>query len=117
MVAKMGVAAPFWFNAISNLGVIGALLWWHPPQRGTKHLPVERFYSAIRTGFRHARNNRHLCATLLRAVSFFLFASAYWALLPLVTRSQIAGGPELYGYLLGAIGGPAHSKCPAANYR
>jgi Transmembrane secretion effector len=40
-------------------------------------------------------------------VSFFLFASAYWALLPLVTRSQIAAGAELYGYLLGAIGGAA----------
>ena len=26
------------------------------------------------------------------------------ALLPLVTRNQIAGGPELYGILLGAIG-------------
>jgi MFS family permease len=37
-------------------------------------------------------------------VGFFLFASAYWALLPLVARSQIAGGPELYGILLGAIG-------------
>jgi len=107
MVAKMGIAAPFWFNAISNLGVIGALLWWRPPQRGTKHLPVERLYSAIRAGLRHARNNWHLRATLLRAVSFFLFASAYWALLPLVTRSQIAAGPELYGYLLGAIGAAA----------
>jgi MFS family permease len=107
MVAQIGIAAPFWFNAISNLGVIGALLWWHPPQRGSQHLPVERFYSAIRTGFRHARNNRHLRATLIRAVSFFSFASAYWALLPLVTRSQIAAGPELYGYLLGAIGAAA----------
>jgi MFS family permease len=106
MAATMGIAAPFWFNAVSNLSVIGALLWWHPPQRKTKHLPVERFYSAIGTGLRHARNNRHLRATLLRAVSFFLFASAYWALLPLVTRSQIAAGPELYGYLLGAIGLP-----------
>src|SRR5262249_42589073 len=107
MAATMGIAAPFWFNAVSNLSVIGALLWWQPPQRKTKHLPVERFYSAIRTGFRHARNNRHLRATLLRAVSFFLFASAYWALLPLLTRSQIAAGPELYGYLLGAIGAAA----------
>ena len=107
MAAKMGIAAPFWFNAISNLAVIGALLWWHPQQRGTKHLPVERFYGAIRAGFRHARNNRHLRATLLRAVSFFVFASAYWALLPLVTRSQIAAGAELYGYLLGAIGAAA----------
>ena len=40
-------------------------------------------------------------------MSFFLLASAYWALLPLVTRSQIAGGPDLYGYLLGAIGAAA----------
>src|SRR2546423_14270330 len=67
-------------------------------------LPVERFGSAIRVGFRHARNNPHLRATLIRAAAFFLFASAYWALLPLVARTQIAGGPDLYGYLLGAIG-------------
>ena len=41
---------------------------------------------------------------MVRAAGFFLFASAYWALLPLVARTQIAGGPELYGVLLGAIG-------------
>jgi MFS family permease len=44
---------------------------------------------------------------LIRAAAFFLFASAYWALLPLVARTQIAGGPDLYGYLLGAIGAAA----------
>jgi MFS family permease len=107
IVAQIGIAAPFWFNAISNLGVIGSLLWWHPLRKGTQHLPVERFYSAIRTGLRHARNNPHLRATLIRAISFFLFASAYWALLPLVTRSQIDAGADLYGYLLGAIGASA----------
>jgi MFS family permease len=41
---------------------------------------------------------------LVRAAAFFLFASAYWGLLPLVVRNQIVGGPELYGVLLGAIG-------------
>jgi MFS family permease len=107
IAAQIGIAAPFCFNAISNLGVIGALLWWHPLRKGTQHLPVERFYSAIRTGLRHARNNPHLRATLIRAVSFFLFASAYWALLPLVTRSQIEAAADLYGYLLGAIGASA----------
>jgi MFS family permease/quinol monooxygenase YgiN len=106
-VAKIGISAPFWFNAISNAGIIGALLWWRPPPRSTQRLPVERFYSAVRTGFRHARNNAHLRATLIRAVAFFLFASAYWALLPLVTRNQISGGAELYGYLLGVIGASA----------
>ena len=107
IIARIGIAAPFWINTISNLGVIGALLWWRPPKKATQHLPVERFYSAIRTGFRYARNNPELRATLIRAVSFYLFASAYWALLPLVTRIQIAGGPDLYGYLLGAIGAAA----------
>ncbi len=106
-VAKLGIAAPFWLNAICNVGIIGALLWWHPPPKGTRHLPVERFGSAIRAGFRHAGNNPHLRATLIRGAAFFLFASAYWALLPLVARSQIAGGPDLYGYLLGAIGAGA----------
>ena len=43
-------------------------------------------------------------ATLIRAAGFFLFASAYWALLPLVAREQIGGGADLYGVLLGAIG-------------
>jgi MFS family permease len=41
---------------------------------------------------------------LMRAIGFFLFVSAYWALLPLVARQQIAGGPGLYGVLLGVIG-------------
>lgn len=56
---------------------------------------------------RHAWYNPHLRATLIRAASFFFFASTYWALLPLVARNQIAGGPALYGILLGAIGAGA----------
>jgi MFS family permease len=107
VVARFGIAAPFWINAISNLGIIGALLWWRPPAKVAGHLPVERFGSAIRIGFRHGRHNLHLRATLVRAVAFFLFASAYWALLPLIARDQIAGGPGLYGVLLGAIGAGA----------
>ena len=107
IVAVAGIAAPFWINAISNLAVIGALLWWRPPAERRRHLPVERFGSAIRTGFRYARNNPHLRATVIRSAAFFLFGSAYWALLPLVARERIAGGPDLYGYLLGAIGAGA----------
>ena len=104
VIGGLGIAAPFWINALSNFAVIGALLWWKPPsQKGTR-LPPERLLGAMVIGFRHARYNGNLRATLIRAVAFFLFASAYWALLPLVARDQIAGGPELYGILLGAIG-------------
>lgn len=107
IIAGFGIAAPFWLDAISNLGVIGALWWWRSPQKRGPSLPAERFGNAIVAGIRYARHNRHLRATLVRALGFFLFGSAYWALLPLVARSQIAGGPELYGILLGAIGAGA----------
>jgi len=107
IIAGFGLAAPFWLNAISNIGTVGALVWWRSPQKRAGRLPAERFMSALRTGFRYARHNPHLRATLMRAVGFFLFASTYWALLPLVARNQIAGGPQLYGILLGAIGAGA----------
>ena len=108
LVGTIGIAAPFWVNAFSNLGVIVALVRWRlPKNKGGTPLPPERFGNAMRTGLRHARYNPNLSATLIRATAFFVFASAYWALLPLVTRSQIAGGPALYGLLLGTIGASA----------
>ena len=107
IIGSLGLAAPFWLNAGSYLAVIAALVWWRPPQAASRHLPAERLGSAMRVGLRHAWNNRHLRSTLLRAAGFFLFASAYWALLPLVARDQVAGGPALYGGLLGAVGAGA----------
>ena len=106
-IAALGIAAPFWVNAISNLAVIGALLWWRVSRDAAPRLPSERVGRAIRAGLRYARYNQHLRGTLVRSAGFFLFASAYWALLPLVARSQVASGPELYGILLGVIGASA----------
>ncbi len=107
VIGVAGIAAPFWFNALSNGAVIGALAWWRPPQRTAQRLPAERLAAALRAGLRYTRHSPALRATLGRAVAFFLFASAYWALLPLVARERIAGGPGLYGVLLGAIGAGA----------
>lgn len=107
IIGIAGLAAPFWLNALSNLGTIAALIWWKAPEHATRHLPTEHFRSAIRTGMRHAASNPHLRATLLRSGGFFLAASAYWALLPLLARNQIQGGPQFYGILLGAIGAGA----------
>src|ERR1700733_6568905 len=100
IVGAVGIAAPFWLDAFSNIGVIAALIWWRAPKTGGSPLPPEPFGGAIRTGLRYARYNLHLRATLIRTVAFFVFGSAYWALLPLVARTQIAGGPALYGVLL-----------------
>jgi MFS family permease/quinol monooxygenase YgiN len=107
MISAWGIVAPFWANAISNLAIVGSLLWWRPAKRPGTLLPAERFGQAVLAGLRYARHNSHLRATLVRAAGFFLFASAYWALLPLVAREQIVGGPGLYGVLLGVIGAGA----------
>jgi MFS family permease/quinol monooxygenase YgiN len=107
IIEAFGIAVPFWLDAFSNAGVIAGLLWWRPAPKPAAHLPPEHFSSAVRAGLRHARFNPHLRATLIRATGFFVFASAYWALLPLVARTQIAGGAALYGILLGTIGAGA----------
>ena len=61
----------------------------------------------MRAGLRYARASQPLKATLGRAIGFLIFASAYWALLPLIAREQLGGGAELYGVLVTCIGAGA----------
>ncbi len=103
LIGPFGIGVPFVVNAVSNLGVIGALVRWRPIP-DIRALAPERFTGAIGIGLRHAANNPGLRRTFVRTVAFFAFASAYWALLPLVARTRISGGAEIYGLLLGAIG-------------
>ncbi len=104
VLGAAGVAVPFWIFAASNVVIIAALIWWPKPRSASEILPAERLVSAVRAGVRHAVNNEWLRATLMRVLAFFPFASAFMALLPLLARDQISGGPQTYGVLLGAIG-------------
>ncbi|WP_158818260.1 MFS transporter [Methylocapsa sp. S129] len=115
-IAGLGVAAPFWIACLGDLAMIAALLWWRSPQKSAGSLPAERLTSAVRTGLRYAANSGHLRATFMRALAFFPFAAAYWALLPLVARRQMIEGPEFYGLLLGAIGAGAIGGSIALNW-
>jgi predicted MFS family arabinose efflux permease len=103
-IATLSIAFPFWCFCVGSAVLVATLLWWRAPRRARETLPAERLASALRTGLRYARNNRDLDSTLIRAVAFFPFASAYWALLPLVARMQMHNGPAIYGVLLGMIG-------------
>ncbi len=110
MITAFGVAAPFLINAGSYLLIVAALLWWRQPVQAQRRLPTEDLIGAMRSGLRYAWHSRPLKATLIRAVGFFIFASAYWATLPLIARDILTGGVELYGLLLtcvglGAVGG------------
>jgi MFS family permease len=54
IIAAWGMDAPFWLNALSNIAVIAALLWWWraPNVALVRNLPSERFLLAIGTGLR-----------------------------------------------------------------
>jgi MFS family permease len=106
-IATLGLASPFLLNALSFVAVIAALLWWRPPPRPPRALPAEQWLAAMRTGVRHARASAPLKGTLARALAFLLFASAFWALLPLLARELPGGGAELYGVLVTCIGAGA----------
>ena len=107
LITTVGLTAPFALNALTHVLIIGALLLWKRPEAPPRRLPPEPIGAAMITGLRHAAYNEPLKATLVRAVGFFLFASAYWALLPLVAREMPGGGAELYGMLLASIGAGA----------
>ena len=82
--------------------MIAALTWWRAPARQTASLPAERLSSALRTGLRHAANNRLLWATLVRTAAIYPFTAAYMGLLPLIAR-RTGEGAQHYGLLLSAI--------------
>jgi MFS family permease len=84
-----------------------ALMWWKGAAERASPGAPEPFLGAMRTGLRFARHAPELRRTLLRAASFFVFASAYWALLPLIARRELGGDASLYGLLLASVGAGA----------
>lgn len=106
IIATFGVAMAYWLDALSYIFVIGALLLWRRPVVA-QSLPPERFAAAIGVGLGYVIRSPEVQRALFRSACFFIFASAYWALLPLVARQQLAGGAALYGVLLTSIGAGA----------
>lgn len=106
ILASFGAAVTYGVDVLSYLFVIAALLWWKRPAAGDSVLS-ENFLGAFRAGLRYTRASKELHRVLMRAAAFFLFASAVWALLPLVARQMLGGSAGFYGVLLGAVGAGA----------
>jgi MFS family permease len=102
IIAFLGTYMVFVCNALSFLFVIVALWQWKRVPPETK-LPPEKFTAAIRTGLRYTRHSPALQATIFRSIGFYLFACVMWALLPLIARDLLQGGPRTYSFLFAAI--------------
>ncbi|MBN6150535.1 MFS transporter [Xanthomonas sp. AmX2] len=106
LLAGFGAVAAYAGDVLSYVFVVAALLWW-PRAKAADSGLSEQFFGAFRAGLRYARASAELHVVLLRAAVFFLFASAVWALLPLVARNLLGGSAGFYGVLLGAVGAGA----------
>ncbi len=103
IVAAAGSGAVFMANATFYTLVLFLTLRW---KRNViqSELPSESLISAIRAGLRYARHSEALIAVMIRGACFFVFASASWALMPLIVRHELRRGPDIYGLMLGCIG-------------
>ncbi|MCX8475950.1 MAG: MFS transporter [Sphingomonas sp.] len=107
IVATLGVAAAFLANALSYVALIVAVLRWRQPARTQPLGGREPLGSAILTGMRYAAMSPHLRPVVTRGAISGFSASAAFALMPVVARQQLGGGPMLLGALLGAFGAGA----------
>ncbi|WP_244293781.1 MFS transporter [Pannonibacter sp. I15F10I1] len=106
IVAFAGIPAVFALNALSVVAVLAVLYTWKRPP--TAHaLPPEHFFGALKAGYRYTRHSPAMQLVLVRAVGFFLFGSALWAMLPLIARRGLGLDAAGYGALLGCMGAGA----------
>jgi MFS family permease len=94
-----GSGRAFLVNAASFFGVILFLYHWKPakadPPNGTT------FMGAITIGLRYARQEPRIRTVLVRTLLFSVFASVFWALLPLIASKF---GAEGFGAMLAFFG-------------
>ena len=102
IVAAAGAAAAFAVNAASYLALIFVLLRWNPPV-AVSALPREALGPAMGAGLRYVAMSPNIAKVLLRSFLFGLSTIAVLALLPLVARHLVRGGPLTYGVLLGRL--------------
>ncbi|HET6469815.1 MAG TPA: MFS transporter [Geminicoccaceae bacterium] len=106
IVAAAGAEAAFLVNAVSYVALILVLVSWRRRPR-PDDLPRERMLGAMIVGLRYVAQSAQIRGSMVHAAVFSLAATSSLALLPLVARDSLGGGPVVYGVLLGAFGAGA----------
>jgi MFS family permease len=106
IVVVAGAEGAFLFNACSFIGVLIGLVMW-PKAVDKRSLPREHLFYAVVTGVRYVSAAPGIRAVMVRSFAFNLHSSAILALLPLIAKDSLNGGPFMFGILLGAFGAGA----------
>lgn len=101
VVASFGPLVAF---GLTTLGFVPPLaaLWRNSWKVRSSPLPRESLATAIYDGLRFTAISSEIKATIARGALFGLASISILALLPLVARDHLKGGPIAYGILMGA---------------
>ena len=103
IVAALGPAVSFAVNTVSYVAPMIAIARWKPDVKPPS-LPRESFRSAVPAGLRYVAMSPNIEKVLVRSFVFGFTAISILALLPLIVRDLLQGGPLVYGFMLGAYG-------------
>jgi MFS family permease len=103
IVAAAGAFAAFAINAVSYIPLIVVLARWRSP-KVERLLPRETLWIAMGAGLRYVAMSPNIRVVILRSFAFGFGGIAVLALLPLIARDLVHGGPLTFGILLGAFG-------------
>lgn len=103
LVAAVGAVATFGVTAFLYLPLLLALLLWRREQEISR-LPPEKLRAAIVAGVRYAFHSPRLLRVLARGFTAAFSLASLYALMPLIAKDILHGGPELYGLLLAGFG-------------
>lgn len=106
IIASVGTGVVFLLNAVSFISVIWVIYTWKRVHQQSA-LPTERVVGAIQAGVRYVRNAPVFQSIIFRTIGYIFFASALFALLPLIARRELKLDALGYGIILGfwGIGG------------
>ncbi len=104
LLAAFNPGAVFLLNALSFVGVIVVLYFWKRAPQAESTTVGESIISATWAGLRYVRYSPGIRSVLVRSGAFIIGGSAIWAILPIVTRTELKGTATTYGVLLGCLG-------------
>ncbi len=103
LVAAVGEGICFLINALSFLAVIASLLAMkiHKKKPGLPHAP---FIEGLKEGFSYAFGFAPIRSLLMLLALVSLMGMPYMVLMPVFARDILHGGPNTFGFLMGATG-------------
>ncbi|MFC0513093.1 MFS transporter [Mucilaginibacter angelicae] len=104
ILSSWGIQAIFLINALSFLFLAIGLLRWHDARKANVHVT---FRTASREGLKEVRKSVPFRLLLVRTIAFTAFVSAFFALLPQLSKYIWAQDSSQYTWLWAAVGAGA----------